>query len=146
VTGQPATWGEGDWNGAPGGRPGDPPAGDGLFNQLDIVAAQQVAHYNTGPYAGLQPNGEQNDAQTSVVYDPNTGELAVETPLGMELTSINIDSAASIFTGDPAANLGGSFDNDADNNIFKATFGSSFGSISFGRVAQTGLSEALVLK
>ncbi len=27
LTGQPATWGEGDWNGAPGGRQGSPPAG-----------------------------------------------------------------------------------------------------------------------
>ena len=34
----------------------------------------------------------------------------------------------------------GSFDNDADNNVFKATFGSSFGSLSFGNVAQAGLS------
>ena len=42
-------------------------------------------------------------------------------------------------------NLGGSFDNDADNNIFKATFGSSFGSLSFGNVAQAGLSEDFVL-
>ena len=32
-----------------------------------------------------------------------------------------------------------------DNNIFKATFGSSFGSLSFGNVAQTGLSEDFVL-
>ncbi len=61
------------------------------------------------------------------------------------MTSVNIDSAASIFTGDAAQNLGGSFDNDADNNIFKATFGSSFGSLSFGNVAQAGLSEEFVL-
>ena len=60
------------------------------------------------------------------------------------MTSINIDSAAGIFTGDAAANLGGSFDNDADNNIFKATFGSSFGTLSFGNVAQPGLSEEFV--
>ena len=60
------------------------------------------------------------------------------------MTSLNIDSAGSIFTGDPAQNLGGSFDNDADNNIFKATFGSSFGSLSFGNVAQTELSEDFV--
>ena len=63
----------------------------------------------------------------------------------MELTSINIDSAAGVFTGDAAQNLGGSFDNDADNNIFKATFGSSFGSLSFGNVAQTGLAEDVVM-
>ena len=60
------------------------------------------------------------------------------------MTSVNIDSAAAIFTGEPAENLGGSFDNDADDNIFKATFGSSFGSLSFGNVAQTGLSEDFV--
>ena len=64
--------------------------------------------------------------------------------IGVELTSINIDSAAGIFTGDAAQNLGGSFDNDADANIFKATFGSSFGSLSFGNVAQAGLSEEFV--
>jgi hypothetical protein len=61
------------------------------------------------------------------------------------LTSVNIDSAAAIFTGDAAQNLGGSFDNDADNNIFKATFGSSFGSLTFGNVAQPGLSQEFVL-
>ena len=64
------------------------------------------------------------------------------------MTSINIDSAAGIFTGDPCANLGGSFDNcggpNNNNNIFKATFGSSFGSLSFGNVAQTGLTEDFV--
>ena len=35
LTGQPATWGEGDWNGGPGGYPGEPPAGNGLFDQKD---------------------------------------------------------------------------------------------------------------
>ena len=39
LTGQPATWGDGDWDGAPGGKQGEPPAGDGQFNQLDIIAA-----------------------------------------------------------------------------------------------------------
>jgi hypothetical protein len=68
----------------------------------------------------------------------------VNTPASTELTSINIDSAAGVFTGDPAQNLGGSFDNDVDGNIFKATFGSSFGSLSFGNVAQAGLSEEFV--
>ena len=44
-----------------------------------------------------------------------------------------------------AQNLGGSFDNDADANIFKATFGSSFGSLSFGAVAQPRLSEQFIV-
>ena len=49
-----------------------------------------------------------------------------------------------MFTGQPAQNLGGSFDNDSDTNIFKATFGASFGSIRFGSVATVGLSEQFV--
>jgi hypothetical protein len=145
LTGQSATWGEGDWNGAPGGRPGDPPLGDRLFNQLDIIAALAAGTYLTGPYAAIAKGGQRGDLQTSIVYDAGTGEVAVDAPAGQELTSINIDSAAGIFTGDAAANLGGSFDNDANTNIFKATFGSSFGSLSFGRVAQPGLSEQFVL-
>ena len=32
LTGQAATWGEGDWDGAPGGRPGLPPGGNGQFD------------------------------------------------------------------------------------------------------------------
>jgi hypothetical protein len=40
--------------------------------------------------------------------------LAVEFGVN-ELTSINIDSAASIFTGEAAMDSGGSFDNDADH-------------------------------
>ena len=51
LTGQVATWGEGDWNSAPGGEPGSPPVGDGLFNQLDIIAALGADVYLTGPYA-----------------------------------------------------------------------------------------------
>ena len=54
LTGQSATWGEGDWNRAPGGVPGSPPRGDRVFNQLDIVAAQQGAAYLTGSYEALR--------------------------------------------------------------------------------------------
>ena len=114
LTGEVATWGEGDWDGAPGGSPGNPPAGDGQFNQFDIIAAQQGAAYLTGPYAAIESGGQSGDGQTSVVYSPATGELSVDAPLGVELTSINIDSASGIFNGDAAQNLGGSFDHDAD--------------------------------
>jgi hypothetical protein len=145
LTGQPATWGEGDWNSAPAGGQGAPPPGDGRFNQFDIIAAQQANIYLRGPYAALSPSGRQGDAQTSIIYDAGTGQVSVDAPVGIELTSINIDSAARIFTGAPAQNLGGSFDNDSNTNIFKATFGSSFGSLSFGNVAQAGLSEEFVL-
>jgi hypothetical protein len=145
LTGAAATWGEGDWDGAPGGMVGDPPAGNGLFDQLDIIAALNASIYLTGPYAAIAPGGNTGDGQTSIIYSPSTGEVGVDAPVGKELTSINIDSAASIFTGDAAQNLGGSFDNDADNNVFKATFGSSFGSLSFGSIAQAGLSKDFVL-
>ncbi len=145
LTGQSATWGEGDWNGAPGGWWGSPPAGDGLFDQLDIVAALAAGKYLTGRRAAVSPNGRRDDGQTSIVYDANTGEVAVDAPAGMELTSINLDSAAGIFAGNPAQNLGGSFDNDSDSNLFKATFGSSFGSLSFANVTKAGLAEQFVL-
>ena len=144
LTGQAATWGDGDWNGAPGGEQGSPPAGNGFFDQLDIIAALNNGLYLNGPYAAIVAGGMPNDEQTSIIYNAETGEVAVDAPAGVELTSINIDSAGSIFTGDAAANLGGSFDNDADNNIFKATFGSSFASLSFGNVAQAGLSADFV--
>jgi hypothetical protein len=144
LTGRAATWGEGDWNGAPGGQPGSPPPGNGLFDQLDIIAALGAGKYLTGSYAAIGGPGRVQDEQTSIVYNALTGELAVDASASIKLTSINIDSAAGVFTAAAAQNLGGSFDNDADNNIFKATFGTSFGSLSFGNVAQVGLSEQFV--
>jgi hypothetical protein len=71
--------------------------------------------------------------------------VAVDTPVGRELTSVNIDSASGILTSAAAANLGGSFDHDSNTNIFKATFGSSFGSLRFAHVAQPGLPQEFVL-
>jgi hypothetical protein len=52
MTAGEATWGEGDWNGAPGGsvEKMSPPLGDGQFNQLDIVAALNAATYLHGSY------------------------------------------------------------------------------------------------
>ena len=145
LSGQAATWGDGDWNGAPGGTVGSPPAGDSRFDQKDIIAALAAGKYLTGPYLAVKPNGAANDGQTSVGYNALTGEVWVDAPAGKELTSINIESAGGIFTGSPAQNLGGSFDNDADTNIFKATFGSSFGTLTFGNVAQTGLLQDFVV-
>ena len=138
--------------------------GDGneFFDRSDIIVALQDGGYGQGPRVGSveqSPGGTQQegpfaaiasgggigDGQTSLVYDAGTGELSLDAPVGVELTSINIDSAAGIFSGNAAESLGGSFDNDADGNIFKATFGGSFGSLSFGNVAQAGLSEQFVL-
>lgn len=144
LTGQPATWGEGDWNGGPGGYAAEPPRGDGTFNQQDIVAALQSGTYLTGAYAAISAGGQIGDEQTTIIYNAITGEIAVDAPASTELTSINIDSAAAIFTGDPPMNIN-PFGCCSDNNLFKATFGGSFGSLSFGNVAQTGLSRDFVL-
>jgi hypothetical protein len=111
---------------------------------LDIVAALGANLYLKGPYGAVGLQGTPADGQTSVGYNEGTGEVWVDAPAGKQLTSVNIESAASIFTGAAAQNLGGSFDNDTDNNIFKATFGSSFGSLSFGNVAQPGLSQEML--
>ena len=147
LTGADATWGTGDWDAAltpagPGTQ-GNPNPGDGRFNPNDIVAALQGGAYLTGPYAALSgAQGSLGDGQTSLVYDQSTGELSVDAPAGKELTSINITSADNKFVGDKPAVLDGAFDNFATDNVFKATFGGSFGSISFGNVLPAGLSEA----
>ena len=142
LTGEAATWGEGDWDGAPGGQQGSPPAGNGLFDQGDIVKALAADFYLKGPYAAIKPGGAEGDDQTSLVYQANTGELSVDAPAGKELTSINITSDGNQFIGDQPAVLDGAFDNFGADNIFKATFGGSFGSISFGNVLPAGVPEA----
>ena len=142
LTGQPATWGEGDWDGAPGGQSGSPPVGNGFFDQLDIIAALGPGLYLTGPYAAIKEGGVAGDDQTSLVYDARTGGLSVDAPAGMELTSINVTSAGNRFVGDKPEALDGAFDNFAADNVFKATFGGSFGSISFGNVLPIGIAES----
>ena len=49
LSGEVATWGEGDWDGGPGGYPGEPPEGNGFFDQRDIVAAMATGNYLQGP-------------------------------------------------------------------------------------------------
>ena len=52
----PATWAEGDWNGAPNSAylyGGAPPPGDGRFNTLDIIAALGGGTFETGAIAAV---------------------------------------------------------------------------------------------
>ena len=72
-TAAPATWGEGDWNGAPGGCVDFPPTGDGVFDQFDIIAAQQTGNYLMGAYAGRHAD------------NPIDTDVAVPVPSGLAL-------------------------------------------------------------
>ena len=57
-TGEPATWAEGDWDAAPDeSLTNAPPLGDGVFNSLDIIVAQAVNLFESGPYAGSKRVG-----------------------------------------------------------------------------------------
>ncbi len=76
-----------------------------------------------------------------VIYNPVTGELRTDSDLG--ITSLEIKSESGIFTGSPALNLGGPFDIDTDVKIFKLSE-SGFQDLTFGNVAQKGLSEEFV--
>jgi hypothetical protein len=69
LTGQPATWGNGDWNAAPGGSVGQPPVGDGLFNQLDLVAALASGNYLQGTYTFKMQSTNLDDFQPLNVLD-----------------------------------------------------------------------------
>jgi hypothetical protein len=95
-------------------------------------------------FAAISGGGNANDEQTSIVYDANTGEVGVNAPVSLELTSLNIASADALFSGS-AQNLEGDFDIFSADTIFKATFGNSFGDLSFGQVYPTGMMEADVL-
>ena len=156
LTGQPAPWGEGDFNGGPGGSVGNPPAGNGQFDQFDLQAMIIQEVYELGSYQGslgrtlgspvsISPGGILGDGQTSLSYDASTGELGVDAPAMSDITSINIASSSSVFTGSPAQGLGGSFDMDTDSTIFKSNFSGSFTSLSLGNVAAPGLSESFLL-
>ncbi len=151
----PAAWAEGDWDGAPGGSAGSPPVGDGLFDEVDLVAAFVTGLYETGSYARLGPaepapepaplvaGGMPGDAQTSLHYDRETGEVRVDPPAGVTLTTIHLISATGFFDGlqVPPGTLTGLFDVAQDDSIFKLE-PDGFGAISLGTIAPPGLTDA----
>lgn len=151
-----ATWGQGDWNGAPndantyadaetGG--GTPPPGDNRFNTNDIVAALAGGTFETGSVlAALKDPRNSSDPGTNQVvvrYDAADGNVRVDA--SQPITSISLESASGIFTGSAATNLGGPFDVDTDVKVFKAVFGGDFTQVDFGPVAGAGLGKDLLL-
>jgi hypothetical protein len=135
LTGEAATWGEGDWEGGPGGSPGNPPAGDGLFDQDDIIAASATGHYGTGTYAAASSFPD-TGAERFVVarYDARTGDLAVSAPVELSLNALRLDSAGGLFLPNGHSQLTGPFDVEDRHHLFKATFGGSFNSLHFPNV------------
>lgn len=74
-TGESASWSDGDWNGAPGGRIGLPPIGDALFNESDLIAAFQNGLYRTGNYSV-------DGAQTKNIPEPSSWTLTMTSIIG----------------------------------------------------------------
>jgi hypothetical protein len=144
LTGEVATWGEGDWNGAPGGTPGHPPQGDGLFNQLDIIAAQHGGAYLAGSYAAIMAEWQEPESQSSSIFKTSPGPLAIEPPSEGDVTSTNTNSASVTFRPEAAQNLTRSFDNESQSNIYDRTFGSGFGSSTLATLGQASVSEQFV--
>ena len=115
----------------------------GVAVMVNMVAGKAVA----GGLPALAGEGAYGDAQTSLVYDASTGSLSTDPASGKLLTSINIDSAGSMFITANAdmAVFNGSFDNVSANNLFKATFGSNFGEVNMGNVLPTGMDAFAVI-
>jgi hypothetical protein len=77
LSGEAAIWGEGDWDGAPGGSLGSPPEGNGRFDQLDIVAAQSAGLYLTGPYGALVPDVVSGAGPSTAIPVPEPSTLGL---------------------------------------------------------------------
>ncbi len=101
------------------------------------------ARWESTASAALLPFGVLNDEQTSIVYYPKTGEVAVDAPRGRELGGIGIDSRAGILITEQICSvaeelgirLGGEFIRCPVEDIFKPPSFPRFGSISFGNLA-----------
>ena len=141
LTGQPATWGEGDWNGGPGGEPGNPPAGDGQFNQFDIIAANLAGNYLQGPYAAVNVGRNTDDGPTFLTGDAKSAQMLVDAAARQGLTSINMTSASGGILGDNPSVVEGAFDVLSANNLIPTTFGDDFGSTSLASVLPVGMNE-----
>ena len=123
--------------------------GGGGLGDVDLVYQSWV----------LLPGGAVGDAQASIIYNADTGEVAVEAPGGRELRSVTIESAAGIFTECPLPRkVVRGFDNEPDycyihglqhredpQSDLDLDNSWGFASYCWGNVARTGLSKDFVL-
>jgi hypothetical protein len=139
-----AGWADGDVNGAPAYgftvEGGVGPAGNRRVNSGDVIAILATNLFETGSYVTARPASPGD--KVTVTYNPNDGNFSVRTT--NPINSFQLESASAIFTANPAQNLGGLFDVDNDQKIFKATFGNQFSEVDFGQVASANLPEAFL--
>ena len=81
-TGEFATWGEGDWNGAPNPNftisGGTPPPGDGFFTSADIILALATRHYEQGTYAARTTSPNSQATIASAAHANGTAHAAAD--------------------------------------------------------------------
>lgn len=112
-----------------------------LFVRSVFVATLGV----TVAEGALLPNhGVVGDGIASVIYVSQSGELSIDPPVDVLFSSVNIHSTMGVFAGPPSDALSGSFDEQTQHTIFKATFGFAFGAVDFGPIAQPGLTAELL--
>ena len=149
-------WAEGDFSGGRGVR-GHPPAGDGLFDEDDIMAALVHGLFDTGPYTLdlARPNGVPSDAilvpgsaqdnqvglnEFFIRYDANTGAVAVVTRPGYMLSSVSIEGDGDIFTLTRSP-FKGAYDFVTSREVFVGSFSVFRETVQFGLAATAGLAE-----
>lgn len=152
--GDPAVWGQGDFNGGPGGSAGKPPLGDGFFDEDDIMASLVTGLFGTGKYSPdpLRPSGvpdpasvvpfDENQGLVTIHYDAGTGEVNVTTPPGVTLSSIliELETTEQVFILDTSP-FKGAFDFVSAQSLFVGSFNTARDSVEFGLAANTALLE-----
>jgi hypothetical protein len=91
--------------------------------------------------AALIPGGMLGDSQTSIAYDPQTGQLAIDAPTGRNINSMTITSASELFIPEQAENLDSGFSFTREDQRYKVVLGGGFPSVNLGLVTPAGLAE-----
>ncbi|MEZ6120606.1 MAG: hypothetical protein R3C28_29070 [Pirellulaceae bacterium] len=99
-----------------------------------------AAYFNGNP--DWVVTGCNSEDAVFVSYDPDTGRMGIQA-LGVDLTTLEMVSQSSIFTGDRPTQLTGLFDVFTENKFFKLD-PAGFDQLDLGAIAGTGLDERIV--